>query len=242
MKSRRVLLIADVEGWAYDIIAKSIANRFRKYIAEIVYFRDLIDRKVEVNTDEYDVIFAFFWYDMFLRGNLLGKMDSSKVCVDVQSHNSWLKRNIKVSEVEKILKNNGFVFNSKQPSTSNQPSNVILKLWGTGKPLREFLHVDDLAEACILLMKEYDSDELIKENISHLNIGSSEEVSIYDLAKSIKEVVGFKGLLEFDKQRLDGTPRKLLDSTRLNLKGWKRKISLEEGLYSSYDWFRKNFT
>lgn len=104
MKSRRVLLIADVEGWAYDIIAKSIANRFRKYIAEIVYFRDLIERKVQVNTDEYDVIFAFFWYDMFLRGNLLGKMDSSKVCVDVQSHNSWLKRNIKVGEVEKILK------------------------------------------------------------------------------------------------------------------------------------------
>ncbi len=145
------------------------------------------------------------------------------------------------NEVEKILKNNGFVFNSNQPSTSNQPRNVILKLWGTGEPLREFLHVDDLAEACILLMKEYDSDELIKENISHLNIGSSEEVSIYDLAKSIKEVVGFKGLLEFDKQRLDGTPRKLLDSTRLNLKGWKRKISLEEGLYSSYGWFRKNF-
>ena len=103
MKSRRVLLIADVEGWAYDIIAKSIANRFRKYIAEIVYFRDLIDRKVTVNTEEYDVVFAFFWYDMFLRGHLLGKLDSTKICVDVQSHNSWLKRNIKLSEVENIL-------------------------------------------------------------------------------------------------------------------------------------------
>jgi len=104
MKTRRVLLIADVEGWAYDIIAKSIANRFRKYLAEIVYFRDLIDGKVTVNTEEYDVIFAFFWYDMFLRGNLLGSLDSTKVCVDVQSHNSWMKRQIKVSEVEEILK------------------------------------------------------------------------------------------------------------------------------------------
>ena len=115
MKSRRVLLIADVEGWAYDIIAKSIANRFRKYIAEIVYFRDLIDRKVSVNTDEYDVIFAFFWYDMFLRGNLLGKVDSTKICVDVQSHNSWLKRKIKVEEVNRILKGFSAVgFSSKK--------------------------------------------------------------------------------------------------------------------------------
>ena len=105
MKHRRVLLIADVEGWAYDIIAKSIANSFRKYRAEIVYFRDLIDRKVTVDGNDYDVIFAFFWYDMLLRGKLVENLDLRKVCVDVQSHNSWLKRNIKLDDVEMILNN-----------------------------------------------------------------------------------------------------------------------------------------
>ena len=105
MKHRRVLLIADVEGWAYDIIAKSIANSFRKYRAEIVYFRDLIDGKVTVDGNDYDVIFAFFWYDMLLRGKLVENLDLRKVCVDVQSHNSWLKRNIKLDDVEMILNN-----------------------------------------------------------------------------------------------------------------------------------------
>jgi glycosyltransferase involved in cell wall biosynthesis len=105
MKSRRVLLIADVEGWAYDIIAKSIVNSFRKYHAEIVYFRDLIDRNVTVDGNDYDVIFAFFWYDMLLRGKLVENLDLRKVCVDVQSHNSWLKRGIELDDVEMLLSN-----------------------------------------------------------------------------------------------------------------------------------------
>ena len=105
MKSRRVLLIADVEGWAYDIIAKSIVNSFRKYRAEIVYFRDLIDGKVTVDGNDYDVIFAFFWYDMLLRGKLVKNLDLRKVCVDVQSHNSWLKRGIELDDVEMLLSN-----------------------------------------------------------------------------------------------------------------------------------------
>ena len=105
MKSRRVLLIADVRNWAYDIIAKSIASNFRKYRAEIVYFRDIIDRKISVDGDDYDVIFAFFWYDMLLRGKLIDNLDLNKVCVDVQSHNSWLKRGIEVDEVQTILGN-----------------------------------------------------------------------------------------------------------------------------------------
>ena len=115
MKSRRVLLVADVEGWAYDIIAKSIVSKFRKYEAEIVYFRDLIDRKVSVDGGKYDVIFAFFWYDMLLRGKLINNLDLAKVCVGVQSHNSWLKRGIKVEEVEVILANFSAVgFSSKK--------------------------------------------------------------------------------------------------------------------------------
>ena len=105
MKPRRVLLVVDVEGWAYDIIAKSISGSFRKYNAEIVYFRDLIDGKTFVDGSDFDVIFAFFWYDMLLRGKLIDNLDSRKVCVDVQSHNSWLKRGIQLNEVERILEN-----------------------------------------------------------------------------------------------------------------------------------------
>jgi glycosyltransferase involved in cell wall biosynthesis len=146
MKSRRVLLVADVEGWAYDIIAKSISGSFRKYRAEIAYFRDLIDRRVSIDGDDYDVIFAFFWYDMLLRGKLIDNLDSKKVCVDVQSHNSWLKRGIGVDEVEKVL--NSFTsvgFSSKKlmrkfPNLENKfytPSGFDPRRF-TPSPLPEF--------------------------------------------------------------------------------------------------------
>ena len=103
MKTRRVLLVADIEGWAYDIIAKSIQNKFRKYEADIVYFTDLIRGTKKVDASKYDVIFGFFWYDMFMRGKFIDNLDMAKVCVDIQSHNSWLKRNIDLDMVEKIL-------------------------------------------------------------------------------------------------------------------------------------------
>ena len=94
MKNRKVLMVADVEGWAYDIIAKSIASKFRKYEATIVYFKDIIRGTEKVDARDYDVIMGFFWYDMFIRGGLINNFDLSKVCVTVQSHNSWLKRNL----------------------------------------------------------------------------------------------------------------------------------------------------
>ncbi|MAS01671.1 MAG: hypothetical protein CMA42_05870 [Euryarchaeota archaeon] len=103
MKTRRVLLVADIEGWAYDIIAKSIQTKFRKYEADIVYFKDLIRGTKKVDASKYDVIFGFFWYDMFMRGKFIDNLDMAKVCVDIQSHNSWLKRNIDLEMVEKIL-------------------------------------------------------------------------------------------------------------------------------------------
>ena len=146
------------------------------------------------------------------------------------------------SVIERLLKNSGFSFNIDNSSLTIDPNSLIIKLWGTGKPMREFLHVDDLAAACILLMQKYDAEELIKENISHLNVGSSEEIKIHDLAELIKKTVGFTGKLEFNKQKLDGTPRKLLDSTRLISKGWERKISLEDGLVSAYNWFKEHYT
>ena len=103
MRSRSVLMVADVENWAYDIIAKSIAGKFRKYESTTVYFRDLIRGTDSVDASDYDVVMGFFWYDMLLRGHLIENLDLNKVCVTVQSHNSWLKRNLELGEVEKIL-------------------------------------------------------------------------------------------------------------------------------------------
>ncbi len=105
-------------------------------------------------------------------------------------------------------------------------------IWGTGKPLREFLHSDDLAEASILLMNKYDGELA-------LNIGSGVEVSIRELAEEIKNTVGFQGRLEFDTSKPDGTPRKLLDSAKMHALGWKAKIGLKEGLKISYQDFLK---
>mgnify|MGYP006270972653 CR=1 FL=1 len=100
-------------------------------------------------------------------------------------------------------------------------------VWGTGKPLREFMHVDDLADACVFLMQHYSEEE-------HINIGSGQEVSIADFAEQVAGVVGFDGKLEFDTSRPDGTPRKLMDSDRLHKLGWHAKINLEAGLDNAY--------
>ena len=106
-------------------------------------------------------------------------------------------------------------------------------IWGTGKPLREFLYVDDLSRAIIYILKENINEELI-------NIGSGEEISIHSLSLLIKEVVGFKGSLEFDSKMPDGNPRKFLDSSLINSYGWKPSITLKNGLKDTYKWFLKN--
>lgn len=105
-------------------------------------------------------------------------------------------------------------------------------LWGTGSPLREFLYVDDLADACVFLMEHYDEPE-------HINVGSGEEVSIKELAGMVKEVVGFEGDLLFDTDKPDGTPRKLLDTEKLKKLGWKYSIELREGIERTYQYFRR---
>ena len=106
-------------------------------------------------------------------------------------------------------------------------------IWGTGKPLREFLYVDDLSQAIIYILKENIIEELI-------NIGSGEEISIHNLSLLIKEVVGFKGSLEFDSKMPDGNPRKFLDSSLINSYGWKPSVTLQNGLKDTYKWFLKN--
>ena len=108
-----------------------------------------------------------------------------------------------------------------------------LTVWGTGKPRREFLHVDDLASACLLLLEKYDSPEII-------NVGCGEDISIRELAELICDVVGFDGELAWDTTKPDGTPRKLLDVTKLRALGWKPAIPLRDGIARTYEWFRAN--
>ncbi len=107
------------------------------------------------------------------------------------------------------------------------------KIWGTGKPLREFLYVDDLSSAIEFLI-----DKKLNKNI--INVGSSEEITINNLAQTIKELIGFKGELSFDNSKPDGNPRKLLDSDYINSIGWTAKTDLRSGLKKTYNWFKEN--
>ncbi|MBC7947012.1 MAG: GDP-L-fucose synthase [Chitinophagaceae bacterium] len=113
---------------------------------------------------------------------------------------------------------------------AKQNKAAAVELWGTGSPLREFMYADDLADACVFLMKQYNEKLFV-------NIGTGEEVSIKELANLIKGVVGFEGEIKFDTTKPDGTPRKLMDSGRLHSMGWKHRISLGEGLKRTYPFF-----
>lgn len=106
-------------------------------------------------------------------------------------------------------------------------------VWGTGAPRREFLHVDDLAQACLMLLNSYDSPETI-------NVGWGEDLPIRELAETVADVVGFTGDIEWDTSKPDGMPRKLLDTNRINALGWKPAISLRDGLTTTYDWYVQN--
>ena len=116
-----------------------------------------------------------------------------------------------------------------------------VEIWGSGRPLREFLHVDDLASACFFLLNNLNAKEIYDLEISHLNIGSGEEVSIKKLATIIKKIVKFKGELVFDLTKPDGMPKKLLDTSRMNKLGWQARIRLEEGIKNLYDWYTSNY-
>jgi GDP-L-fucose synthase len=117
-----------------------------------------------------------------------------------------------------------------------------VEIWGTGSPLREFLHVDDLADACLFLMS---LDEVSYTALLHdisapalINVGSGQEVSIHELALLVKKVVGFQGELVFDSAKPDGTPRKLADSSRINALGWRHSVTLENGVSDTYSWYQ----
>jgi len=109
-----------------------------------------------------------------------------------------------------------------------------ITVWGTGTPRREFLHTTDLAEACLFLLEHYDEPDLV-------NIGCGEDVTIRELAETVCDVLGFDGTLEFDASKPDGTPRKLLDISKIKALGWSPRIPLREGIADAYRWFRENY-
>lgn len=133
----------------------------------------------------------------------------------------------------------GMIYKFYKAMINNSP---FVVLWGTGKPRREFLYVDDMADACVHIMNI--NKELYTKNteamVSHVNVGFGDDVSIFNLAKIIAKVVGYKGEIRFDSSKPDGVPRKFMDSSKLNRLGWRPKISLESGLRKAYKDFLIN--
>ena len=113
--------------------------------------------------------------------------------------------------------------------------NMAVELWGTGSPFREFLYVDDLADACVFLMERFDYHEIGEL----INIGTGKDLTIKDLALLIRDIVGFRGEIIWDNSKPDGTPKKLLDISRIRALGWEPKTSLEEGIRNTYEWYLK---
>ncbi len=116
---------------------------------------------------------------------------------------------------------------------AKQNQDPSVELWGTGTPLREFLYVDDMADACVFLLEHYSGEQ-------HVNIGTGKEVTIKELAEIVKHVVGYTGEIVWNNDMPDGTPRKLTDVTKLHNLGWTHQVELEEGVQLAYDWFKEN--
>mgnify|MGYP003476667781 FL=1 len=115
-------------------------------------------------------------------------------------------------------------------------------IWGTGKPLREFMYVEDLANAIVFMMENIEAKDLYEKGITHLNVGSGKDIAISDLAKLISEITDFNGKIEYDSTKPDGTPRKLMDVTRINSLGWKYKTELKEGIIKAYNFFKQKYS
>jgi GDP-L-fucose synthase len=108
-----------------------------------------------------------------------------------------------------------------------------VEIWGSGTPKREFLYVDDLADACVFLLKHYSGHE-------HINVGTGEDLTIRELAETIAKVIGYSGGFVYDRSKPDGTPRKLVDVTKLTAIGWRPRIALEDGIREVYRWYQEN--
>jgi len=117
----------------------------------------------------------------------------------------------------------------------------FVTLWGTGTPYRELMYVEDLADALHFMIENVNADDLYKDGYSHINIGTGKDLSIADLAATVARVVGFEGKVEYDPNKPDGTPKKLLDVSRMTAFGWKYKTELEDGIRLAYQWFLENY-
>lgn len=146
-----------------------------------------------------------------------------------------LNRDTREEDILKILEFYGVRF------TDRESRNTAVALWGTGEPYREFLYVDDVANACVFLMNEVDSVRIAKEGLgtadTFINIGAGEDLTIRELADIVRDVVGYKGEIVWDTSKPDGTQRKLLDVSKIMSLGWRPKISLKEGVRRTYEWY-----
>ncbi len=118
--------------------------------------------------------------------------------------------------------------------------NNVVTLWGSGQPKREFLYVEDLAEAIRFLLENIEAHDLYESGISQLNIGTGEDLTINELSTLISDIIDFKGSIVYDKSKPDGTPRKLMDVSRIHKLGWKHTTSLKEGIEKTYKWYLEN--
>lgn len=175
---------------------------------------------------------------------------------EIEILNILEKYGISVGKVKKLEK----LKSEKQQDTSNlstlQPFNsstVTVEIWGSGKPMREFLWSEEMADACVFLMENVNFDDVIlngaKQNEgsqtievrnTHINIGTGKEISIHDLAHLVKQTIGFNGELKFNTEKPDGTMRKLTNPSKLHMLGWKHKIEINEGVQRIYDWYQSN--
>lgn len=162
---------------------------------------------------------------------------------------NYLCKLLEDGDLEAVAKNLGVSLESETQilemlasyGIEKRSDGVVLKVWGTGKPYREFLHVDDMAEACIFVMNNVNFSDLSSDmneiRNTQINIGTGVDLTINELAHMIKEIIGFKGQIEFDDTKPDGTMRKLMSVEKLNKLGWKHKIELAEGLQAVADWY-----
>jgi len=157
---------------------------------------------------------------------------------ELRIKNSVGEKELNIKETELRIKNSVGEKNNKISSDEKQTHNIVT-IWGTGKPRREFLYVDDLADAIYFLINKIDAKDIYEQGITHLNIGTGEDLTIAELAELIKNIVGFEGEIVYDTSKPDGTPRKLLDVSRIHNLGWKHRTSLEEGIRRTYEWFVK---
>jgi len=153
------------------------------------------------------------------------------------------KRPISSIDIDNLNSENISEVISKFGIQKETSGNVSINLWGTGKPLREFLHAKDMAEACVFLIENVDFKDICKDQSqiknTHINLGTGKDLTIQELAELVKEIVGFEGVLNWDNTKPDGTYRKLLDVSKINSLGWKHKILLKEGIEETFEHYLK---